>query len=317
MYKRLFTAIHSNQFKLGLALFGLVGLAVYAFLQKDMLSAMYAAIAIELLPWLLLLASLTFVNLYAEVRKWLALLHAPQLTLLQGYKQVLSGMCSGFVTPNRIGDFAGRMAQMPPHLLMKAPAAAALGASIQGLVTLAFGAIGLLMYQMPPVLHSIRLHWMVGFGLVTAIILAVWLPSALNRGLWHIRLQNSVTYFKQLKSRAVRAAVKWAILRYIIFSTQFVLALYTFGYGGGLHQAYGGVFVLFFCQSFIPGPALGELGIREVLSVVLFAHFMPHHTAAVLAGFSLWLVNIGLPVLVASGWMGFKSLHNHKGFAGG
>jgi hypothetical protein len=113
-------------------------------------------------------------------------------------------------------------------------------------------------------------------------------------------IRESLTHIRQLPRKRILAVLMWAGLRYLVFSTQFVLALLILGFEGSIAICYAGVFLLYLCQSYIPGASLGELGVREVLAVFIFGASMPYPLLAALAGFIMWAANIAIPVLIGS-----------------
>lgn len=263
------------------------------------------------IPAFLLVFPLTAVNLFCEVKKWQALLGERTMSLRSGYVQVLSGICSGFVTPNRIGEFAGRLAFLPEKLKAKGPAATFTGSFLQGSTTAIFGVIGLIFFPFfPERFTNTNSLYAIGIGLILMIAAFIFIKNRSDGK--YLRLRAAFRYFQTLRRADLMRASGWAVLRYLCFSTQFVISLYCFGFTGTLAEAYTGVFLLYFCQSFIPGAALGELGIREVLAMVIFGAFLVHPLPAVFAGLTVWLANIGIPVLAGVSITGFSWRHDHR-----
>lgn len=267
--------------------------------------------SMHFMPAFLLIFPLTAANLFCEVKKWHALLGAGTMSVRRGYVQVLSGMCSGFVTPNRIGEFAGRLAFLPEKLKHKGPAATFTGSFLQGSITALFGAIGLVFFPFFPERFT-NANGLYFAGLFAVLIAALIFFIISRSDAKYDRLKAAFRYFKALRRTDLIKASGWALLRYLCFSTQFVISLYCFGFSGTLFEAYTGVFLLYFCQSFIPGAALGELGIREVLAMVIFGAFLEHPLAAVFAGLTVWLANIGIPVLAGVSITGFSLRNGHR-----
>lgn len=294
---------------LSLAALALLGIVFYQ--SRDYLTDGVISESIRYAPAFLLVFPLTAANLFCEVKKWQSLLGVRGASLARGFEQVLSGICSGFVTPNRIGEFAGRLAFLPEHLKSKGPAATFTGSFIQGSATALFGILGLLFFPFFPK----------GFTEVNGLALLVMILALASAAAIYFRMSDqnkfkrvraALRYFHTLERTDFIRATWWALLRYLCFSTQFVLSLYCFGFSGTIIEAYTGVFLLYFCQSFIPGAALGELGIREVLAMVIFGAFLNHPLSAVFAGLTVWLANIGIPVLVGVSITGFSLRHGHR-----
>ncbi len=302
--------MHTPLFRLSISLIACAVLtgALLASWQhlKDILSDNYASIALSLA----IVFPLTGLNLYFEVKKWFALLQTKSISVTQGYLQVLSGICSGFITPNRLGEFAGRMAYLPQRYHAKAPFGAALGSMVQGGITLMFGLVGLMFYPKFP-FHLTSLKGLATLmALLVLAIAAVFIFKAYAK-FCLTALARVRAYLSTVDLQSLAEVAFYGLLRYMVFTTQFVLVLFFLGYTGTLVHAFLGVFLLYFCQSIIPGSAMGELGIREVLAMFIFGSFLPHPLLAALAGLLVWLANIGLPVVAGVSILGF-SLRNES-----
>lgn len=310
MYKRVSTAVHTPLFRLSISLIACAVLTVALLGSwqhlKDILSDNYSSIALSLA----IVFPLTGLNLYLEVRKWFALLQTKSMSIAQGYMQVLSGICSGFITPNRLGEFAGRMAYLPQRYHSKAPFGAALGSMVQGSITLIFGLVGLIFYPKFP-FHLTSLKGLITIGILSLLAVgAVFIFKAYAKFCF-AALAKARAYLSSVDLKTLLEVAFFGAIRYMVFTTQFVLVLFFLGYTGTIMHAFFGVFLLYFCQSIIPGSAMGELGIREVLAMFIFGSFLPHPLLAALAGLLVWLANIGLPVLAGVSILGF-SLRNES-----
>ena len=173
------------------------------------------------------------------------------------------------------------------------------GSGIQGSVTLAIGVIGLLTFPVLPKIAaftSIDLDFFLPIAvLLLSVIIYFWFRQPLKR---HIR--EVVTHLKNIKNQKLFIASIWALLRYAVFSSQFALALFAFGFSSSIPICFAGIFLLYFCQSYIPFTAFGELGVREILAILIFGSFLPNPMLAVFATLIVWIANIGLPVLVGA-----------------
>lgn len=296
MYKTVSTALQSKQVRLIIPIIILASLA-YAFWQNEY--------SLEIFSWnlitdhalmLILICALTFVNLYFEMKKWTTLINSPVVNQKSAFRGVLLGMCSGFVTPNRLGEFAGRTAALPKAARKKGALMTFAGSGIQGIVTLVAGVIGLIFYPILPQLASFaNLMPKVFYGLLILVAVSViyfWFKKPLKP-----HFATVLKHLKSIKPRILARAFVWAVARYAIFSTQFVLALYCVGFTGEIWLCYAGVFLLYFCQSYFPFTAMGELGVREVLAIFIFGAFLPEAILAALASLIVWVANIGIPVV--------------------
>ncbi|MDX1439275.1 MAG: hypothetical protein R3284_05170, partial [Rubricoccaceae bacterium] len=86
-------------------------------------------------------------------------------------------------------------------------------------------------------------------------------------------------------------------LRYLIFSTQFVVLVHAFAPDAGWLITYTGVVLVFFAKSAIPSITLGDLGIRESAAVFFLGSLGIFEAAAFDASLAIFGINILLPAL--------------------
>lgn len=305
MYKTLSTALHipASRLVISMAACTVLGFVVYHNWMDMSIPGTDEMMRLPLV--FLLVASLTFFNIYCESQKWRQLVSSELVGIKAAYTQVVAGLCSGFLTPNRVGEFAGRRYMMPHGEKHKAFLVTLAGSGLQGGVTALFGLVGLIYFPLRPVQGGYAFSdWTyLGLGAFGLLIFIYVLYKKPNN---YQGLLRSLAHLRELPGANILSAGFWAVLRYVIFSTQFVLALLLLGFNGEVAMCYAGVFLLYFCQSYIPGAAFGELGVRELLAVVIFGPWMPNPLLAALAGFIVWAANIGLPVLIGSALYGLR-----------
>lgn len=87
----------------------------------------------------------------------------------------------------------------------------------------------------------------------------------------------------------------YSLLRYLVFSTQYLLLLYAFGAEGSLEEMILLVLMVFLIKSLAPIASLAELGIREAVAVMVGGWLGVSGIVATTTAFSLYLVNLVLP----------------------
>ncbi|MEM9050885.1 MAG: hypothetical protein AAGC47_02430 [Bacteroidota bacterium] len=287
MYKRVSTALKHPGALITLRVATIGLLASIAWFKYVEIQSFAHLIDFDLFLPILLVGFLTLLNLAAEALKYRYLFGSDEIDFNLSFKSVLSGMSVGIWTPNRAGEFIGRLKYAPRKRRRDSIGATILGSFLQGLITLLMGAIGLAFFNSAND-FNLPISWVyISIGLILVACLVIFQRGPLrNFREKHIKLVPSRVF----------AASGFAALRYLVFTSQFVLLLIAFGYEGDLVQAYFGVFVLYLIQTYMPGSMLSELGIREVLAIFLFAPFFENEMGAVMAAFCLWLLNIGLPI---------------------
>jgi uncharacterized membrane protein YbhN (UPF0104 family) len=97
-----------------------------------------------------------------------------------------------------------------------------------------------------------------------------------------------------------RATLLLSVLRYLVFTFQYIAAMHLYGFDGELGQAAARIAVIYLLTTTVPTAALAEFGIRESLAVLILPSLGMSPEAAFSATFVLWLVNLCLPAVVGS-----------------
>ena len=252
-------------------------------------------------------------NLLLEASKWRIMIraHYPNVKLFTAVQAVLAGMATGIFTPNRIGEYAGRLLYLEPGHRMEAMVGTFIDRISQLAVTLASGALVLvaLTTSDPDFLQQDGGVAFLGNGLLaialgTLLVIIAFLsfprqfsrliPGFLLRFKWVRQLKEGTS---TVDRQAVIKVFALSLLRYGVFSSQYVLLLFAMGWSAGIPMAYALVTLVFLAKSVIPVPGIMELGVRETIALKVFALASLAPSAAVQSTFLLYLINIVLPTL--------------------
>ncbi len=211
-----------------------------------------------------------------EVAKWRFL--QPGLAWGRATREVLIGAMAAFLTPNRLGDVAGRVAAAPAERQEQAGRAFATSAGAQWLVTVGMGAVALgrwWAWALPPL------------GLLAFFRWSPQLPDAWRKRLGWLRAEA-------IPVRHRAGALGLSVGRYAVFSTQFWLAFQAVG----VATQWNDIPLIFLGNALVPSAALGELGVREAVTLAVL---QPEAgAAAALAAFAVWGVNLVVPAVVGA-----------------
>ena len=135
---------------LGPALFFILMISLYRQIAaKPNLAAQWAAIKNNWFSWkLLLVLALMLLNWGIEARKWQLLMrHLQPFSISTAFKSVLAGSSITVLTPNRIGEYGGRILYVKAENRIKAISLTIVGSISQLLITLLMGCLGLLFFK--------------------------------------------------------------------------------------------------------------------------------------------------------------------------
>ncbi len=258
--------------------------------------------------------ALMFINWGIEALKWkIALAPSTKLTFTTAFKGVLSGTTMAFFTPNRIGEYMGRMIHLEKKDRINSISLTVLSSISQLLITMTAGTIGLIVlrkdisnhYSAPNVIFWINLViYILSIATLTLTIfyfrlrsIVKWIDKVPKISKWirHIRVLedfNATILFRLLSLSAAR---------YFIFIMQYFLLFNVFGIELNWWQSFWSVSVVFVIIAIVPSVAvLTELGIRWSTSIEVF-HLFSSNTAAILAvSLTIWIINLVIPALIGS-----------------
>lgn len=258
---------------------------------------------------------LLILNQGLEAQKWRVLLRPfyPDLSLSKALKAVFAGMTAGIFTPNRVGEYAGRVLYLKPGRRLEAIVLTFINRLAQMLITLIMGLLtfALLLGENKEALierifgtaATLNL-FLIGALLILGLVIAIGLfphkmlqllPQKWRNNRW---LRKASFALRHVEGALIRKVVLLAFLRYLVFSTQYFLLLLAFDYQGPVLTGYAMIFLVFLGKSLFPYVGLGEIGIREWVAIQVMGIWGFGAVQAFQATLLLYFINILLPVLL-------------------
>lgn len=264
---------------------------------------------------LVLLLGLCLLNWGLEALKWKQLIAVVErVTFGRAMRAFFSGVTVSFFTPNRSGEFAGRILYLAPGHRVGGALIGVIGSSAQLLVTLQAGLLATA-WQWPELsgVNSV-------YPALAAMVICTWtwfsIPSIVrwtDRLPWPVRWKQEFHIFDRVSLRNRLAAWGLSVLRYCTFSFQQVLIYRLLGFELPVSQLLVLIAASFLLMTVIPSIAWGELGVRGSVNILLFGAAGAATSLVLAATISLWLINVALPalfgalsVLFMKGRLGFK-----------
>lgn len=238
-------------------------------------------------------------NWLIESAKWKMLIDKNEkISFADSVKAVVSGIALSIITPNQIGDFAGRIIHLKKFDKIKGSLVTVIGHTAQVIMTLAFGlfAFIFLIYSE----QKIDKNTAIVLAIISIILIAVAILGFLN-----IHLVSSISKSKKIKpymdvfsiytKKELLKVLLFSFSRYSIFIVQYVLLLHFFGVELSLLKSVSCIIATLCAQSFVPSFLLIELGMRGVSALFFFSMFTTNSAGVLLSAYSLWMINLMLP----------------------
>ncbi len=244
---------------------------------------------------------LVFVNWGLELWKWkfsISVVHRKVNSRIL-LESLFSGITTGIVTPNRIGNFLGRMIYFPKKSRSNLIFATLYGNLAQFNATVLLGGIGFLFYVRSTgiSIYSSYVNFFL-FLLITLALLTYFVfpfISFFQKKLFY-KYQNSLGVFMAFVPVLMKPLFVLSLLRFTIFVLQFVLVFHAFGVSFSSLLMIG-VLTTYFISTLIPTLFLGKLLVRETIALYILSAWV-NEAQIITSSMTLWLINLGVPALV-------------------
>ncbi len=258
---------------------------------------------------------LMFVNWGIESKKWQLLInHVQHFTFSKSFKSVLAGCSVTMLTPNRIGEYGGRILYVEEEHRIKAISLSLVGSISQLLITMMMGCLGLLYLRfishnnssalsvLPEFWGDVLIYLSIG---VTILLLLFYLRLG-----WLVRameklpsLQKAVNHIRVLDEFDNHDLVQILILsfiRYLVFVLQYVLMLQVMQIDIPIGLCFWLMTVFYLVMAVAPSIGFIELPVRVSASWVIFKLYTTNQLGVGTASLGIWLINLVVPAVIGS-----------------
>lgn len=244
------------------------------------------------------------VNMLLESRKWQVLVrNTVPLTLWQALGSVLTGIAFSMITPNRIGEYPGRMLALKKDFSPRMVSVSILGATAQLMAVLSGGIIGLWQFQQLAGKWSLIL-WL-GNVIIISLVAAFYFSFSrwshlIEHIKWLSKFRRYGAMLKNVSRRMQWTVLGFSLLRFLVFTTQYYFALRWMGLVLPPAQGIALCALFFWAMAVIPSISLAETGIRAGVSWQIFQQYGADASVVFTATMMLWLVNLIIPAAIGA-----------------
>ena len=255
---------------------------------------------------------LMIVNWGIEAFKWkISVQRIQQVSYFTAFKAILSGTSFSVTTPNRVGEYLGRVLYMNDGNRLKAISLTIAGSMSQLIITLFMGLLGFIILRKPIENgHILSGTWIqvmeygVLFALLTLTVIYLRLSWIIK---WIDRLPRIRKYAWLLKgledfnATLMLQILSLSALRFLVFLIQYYLLFRLYNVDVSWWQGLWAVSVAFLIMAVIPTIALfTDLSLRGQVSLKLIGLFSGNNLGIGLTSVSIWFINLIIPALAGS-----------------
>ncbi len=250
-------------------------------------------------------------NWAIESRKWQILVNPfEKISFFRSFKAILSGISIALLTPNRIGEYGGRMVMVEPQNNWRAVISTLISSFAQNIWNIGLGLLAaiVLMHQQGRmesylyfsglavglILLSLLIFLYFNIDLVTTILKRFKRFKVVEKSLFHLKL------LKEYKSSQLLSVLALALLRYAVYMVQYLFILYFFGLEINLWSGLIGISTIFLVQTSLPlPPVLGFLA-RGEIALLVWEMYHFNELSILASSYILWFLNLIIPSIAGA-----------------
>lgn len=253
-----------------------------------------------------LIIILMFSNWSFEAIKWKLLIKPLEIiNFANAFKAVWTGVTIGTITPNRIGEFGGRILFVEKEKRIKATSLTLYGDLSQFITTLIFGIIGFYLISSNILFEKSEIKQFEQIILISGlVVIAICIFFYFNINLCINLLKKikkiSLKFIPNSKIdfRLKAKTLLFSLIRYIIFSIQFYFSLRFFNIEISFYNSIIATSSMYLCLNIIPNIPFAEIAFRSSFAIIFIGIFTNKITAIVLASLLIYIINIAIPGII-------------------
>ena len=255
---------------------------------------------------------LALVNWGLEARKWqLLLLPIQKISFLRAYRSVLSGLALSLNTPNRMGEYGGRILYVQEGSRIRAISLSIAGSISQLIVTLVLGCVGLAYLLFFQKAHSgpimgLSVFWIETLLFISSLISLLlilfffrlsWLVRLIDKIPAAAKIVKYISVLEEFTAKLLLRLLSLSFFRYLVFVIQYILLLQVLNVEIFWVDCFWIISILFLVLAIVPSFAIADLGIRGKFSTELLNIYSINTVGILGTTFGIWLINLFIPAL--------------------
>ena len=266
------------------------------------------------LPALWFACLLMLLNWGLEARKWQLLLQPlEKLSFTSAFKSVFAGCSITMLTPNRVGEYGGRILYVKEENRLDAIPLTILGSISQLFITVLMGTGGLIYLKY----FNYNTHLFKTLPAYTADILlyisgsaAVFLILIYFRVGLIVKILSNVKFLKKFSAHIILLntfsrkqllrILFLSFLRYMVFILQFILLLQIMQVQISFFTCFRLLTVFYLIMAIAPTIGFTELPIRAAASLEILQLYSNNLLGIQAASLGIWIINLVIPAIIGS-----------------
>ncbi|WP_133578114.1 lysylphosphatidylglycerol synthase domain-containing protein [Pedobacter metabolipauper] len=251
---------------------------------------------------------LMLLNWCIEALKWKRLIaQVERISVWRAIESVFCGLTWAVFTPNRIGEYGGRVFFLSPKRRVVGVVAMAVGNIGQMVLTNIFGAIALFVFMY----RFVEIDYRLLYALLTLSVMFClffiifyfnikWLNGILLSMRFTRKYKKFYSILGRYDKKELFRILMFCLARYAVFSSQYFILFFWLIPEIHYLDIFMLVSILFFVQSTLPSLDLFDIGVRSATASYFFSSVTDQNVAVIACTASIWLINIIIPAILGS-----------------
>jgi|SRR5436190_13734724 len=257
---------------------------------------------------------LMIINWSIEALKWkISIQKVQPVSFSRSFSAILSGVSFSVSTPNRIGEYLGRILYIEEGNRLRVISLTIVSSISQLIITLFAGSAGLFFIreniETGNTMQGLDSFWLqvLQYGVIIVLLILTGIYFRLSFLINLVdKLRNNIRYswlvssLKDIDATLLLKLLSLSAIRYIVFVVQYFLLFRLFEVNAGWWECFWAVSVIFLVLAIIPTFAIAELGLRGNVSLKLIGLFSTNSLGISLTTATIWIINLVLPAIAGS-----------------
>jgi len=257
---------------------------------------------------LILVVLMMLMNWAIEVVKWKYLSRRIEvISWWKAIKSVFCGLTWAIFTPNRIGEYGGRILLLKPRSRARGAIAMGVGLFAQLVLTSVFGSLSIAWFIATylPTPDSVKFGvWLLAIIYALAFMVLYfnvhWVDYLVGKFRFLRKIKPFFSILEDFTARELLYVILLSLLRFIIFTSQYVVLMLVFLPELPFVSMVLMIFILFFIQSAVPSLDIFDFSVRSFVASNLYSYITSQEIAVMAIVSCIWFVNLILPAIIGS-----------------
>ncbi|NPE45081.1 lysylphosphatidylglycerol synthase domain-containing protein [Sphingobacterium prati] len=257
---------------------------------------------------LILIVVLMLVNWLLEVVKWRYLASKlEQISFWKAFQSVFCGLTWAIFTPNRIGEYGGRVLFLQPQNRAKGAVAMGVGLFAQLVLTSVTGSLSIAWFICKFLSTPLSVQFAVwllaiiyAIGFVILYFNVRWVDILVGKIKFLTKIKPFFEVLEHYSARELSIVLINSLARFIIFTSQYIILMKLTLPELPLLSMILMIFILFFVQAALPTLDIFDFSVRSFVASNLYSYITTQEIAVMAIVSCIWFVNLILPAVFGS-----------------